>query len=555
MPSRSARQTAVAMAKRVNSQALEPMERTAKAGSFRGSTAGLLAARDGFEKLWFDGRWMVARTDPVPTVAQAAARNYEIVRDVLEAANVSFALVSQRPMRKHVVAVPDAVWEIACRALHRAGTERALYSTIRWRVNPGRTRPQEAFVGDQRFMAAAVNATRLPVYEVSRQSVATGVHAGDYSCVLQRWVASADGAISSAPAPNETANHIATDAFESVAETTDMFGTREVRFEAAISPYLDLARFPIDLVYLWVDGSSAEWQASRREHAIPEAPSATGSGDWLFRDRDELLYSLRSVEQYAPWVRHIHLVTADQVPRWLDLNSSRVTLHSHRDIFRDQGALPTFNSHSIGSQLHWIPGLSEHYLIMNDDVLFVALVEPEDFFTPSGLARVLRSRFHAPLTPRSTLSSVENARRNSAELVKQTYGVQPTQLFAHTPIPQVKSFALELEQRFPEIFASTARSKFRSANDFEINSWLHLNALELSAGTSESQLRYQYLYLSTASHRNKLGKALRSGDAQVICLNDGPDVEGIDYDAWLAKQLGLAFPVPSVVELPRSDWR
>ena len=44
----------------------------------------------------------------------------------------------------------------------------------------------------------------------------------------------------------------------------------------------------------------------------------------------ELRYSLRSVEQHAPWVRHIYIVTSGQIPSWLDLDSPRVTLVSHK---------------------------------------------------------------------------------------------------------------------------------------------------------------------------------------------------------------------------------
>ena len=37
------------------------------------------------------------------------------------------------------------------------------------------------------------------------------------------------------------------------------------------------------------------------------------SEDSRFRDNDELRYSLRSLEQHAPWLRHIYIVTNGQV--------------------------------------------------------------------------------------------------------------------------------------------------------------------------------------------------------------------------------------------------
>jgi hypothetical protein len=42
-------------------------------------------------------------------------------------------------------------------------------------------------------------------------------------------------------------------------------------------------------------------------------------------DRDELRYSLRSLQQYMPWFRHLYIVTHGQVPQWLDVSNPRVT--------------------------------------------------------------------------------------------------------------------------------------------------------------------------------------------------------------------------------------
>lgn len=38
----------------------------------------------------------------------------------------------------------------------------------------------------------------------------------------------------------------------------------------------------------------------------------------------ELRFSLRSIEMYAPWVRNIYIVTNGQIPYWLDLSHPRL---------------------------------------------------------------------------------------------------------------------------------------------------------------------------------------------------------------------------------------
>ena len=49
-----------------------------------------------------------------------------------------------------------------------------------------------------------------------------------------------------------------------------------------------------------------------------------------FEDNEEMRYSMRSVVQHAPWVRHIFIVTNGQIPSWLNLDHPRVTLVTHQ---------------------------------------------------------------------------------------------------------------------------------------------------------------------------------------------------------------------------------
>ena len=44
----------------------------------------------------------------------------------------------------------------------------------------------------------------------------------------------------------------------------------------------------------------------------------------------ELRYSLRSIQTFAPWVRHVYLVTNGQIPSWLNLDSPRLTVVTHQ---------------------------------------------------------------------------------------------------------------------------------------------------------------------------------------------------------------------------------
>lgn len=159
--------------------------------------------------------------------------------------------------------------------------------------------------------------------------------------------------------------------------------------------------FPIDLVYMWVDGNDAEWQA-KRAHYSGQCPDRSRGADAIsvarWRNNDELRYSLRSMEMYAPWVNHIYIITDNQRPEWL-ANHPKVSIVDHREILPPE-ALPTFNSEAIESCLYKIEGLSEHFIIANDDTLFAQEVEPTDFFLSDGRPIVRLMHFSRRKAPR-----------------------------------------------------------------------------------------------------------------------------------------------------------
>nr|CAD7429544.1 unnamed protein product [Timema monikensis] len=66
----------------------------------------------------------------------------------------------------------------------------------------------------------------------------------------------------------------------------------------------------------------------------------------------ELRYSLRSLEKFAPWIRHVFLVTNGQIPYWLNLDNPRLTLVTHEEIFVNLSHLPTFSSPAIETHIH-----------------------------------------------------------------------------------------------------------------------------------------------------------------------------------------------------------
>ena len=86
-------------------------------------------------------------------------------------------------------------------------------------------------------------------------------------------------------------------------------------------------------------------------------------------DNEELRYSLRSLWQFAPWIRRVFIVTNGQVPYWLNVEHPRIDIITQKEIFRNASHLPVFSSPAIESQIHRIPGLSNMFLYFNDDTM------------------------------------------------------------------------------------------------------------------------------------------------------------------------------------------
>ncbi|XP_023723250.1 N-acetylglucosamine-1-phosphotransferase subunits alpha/beta isoform X7 [Cryptotermes secundus] len=131
-----------------------------------------------------------------------------------------------------------------------------------------------------------------------------------------------------------------------------------------------------------------------KAYLILEIPLVYNSKDFSpsrFEDKEELRYSLRSLERFAPWVRHVYLVTNGQIPYWLDMENPRLTVVTHDQIFPDPSHLPTFSSPAIESHIHRIPGLSRKFLYLNDDVMFGKEVWPDDFITNTNGQKVYLS--------------------------------------------------------------------------------------------------------------------------------------------------------------------
>ncbi|KAF9575039.1 Xanthine phosphoribosyltransferase 1 [Mortierella alpina] len=282
----------------------------------------------------------------------------------------------------------------------------------------------------------------------------------------------------------------------------------------------------IDVVYTWVNGSdprlqrikeefenaSPLFQSSRANRLTRRASNVdTQAGEntvvvhrnertartkretdqtaHRFRDMDELKYSVRSVAQYAAGMfEKIYILATEvepetnegQIPSWLNQTSAKgvVEVVQHDEIFENTAFLPTFNSLAIESQMHHVPGLSDVFLYLNDDVFLGTQMRAADVWTPLyGFVFHLEPALLVPPTildtPENTIAIGEwNSLQYSNYLLARQFGPRHRPYLAHVPHVLSVPMLQEMQALWPEDFKDTSSHRFRGegqARDVQVS--------------------------------------------------------------------------------------
>lgn len=346
---------------------------------------------------------------------------------------------------------------------------------------------------------------------------------------------------------NSVAARLRTEAFDRLALERHVFGTE-------IAP-ADTPRFPVDVVYTWVDGDDSEW-LGHKEAAQAAAGRAQLKSrvlhDERFRNRDELKYSLRSLEEFAPWVRTVHIVTAGQCPDWLDTSHSKIRLVDHRDIYADMDWLPTFNSSGIETQLHRVPGLAEKFLYFNDDFFLGQFCEISDFFYGNGILKYFPS---AQMAYEPDIDSYSEeyikADKNAIELLANDFPTVNRQIMRHVPYASDRNLLQEMEDRYTEAFAACADATFRSPEDIRPIAFMQYHYGFHKKMAIPSNISHRYLALWKESIVEQMSNVAASRRYKTFCINDvGLQPERTDeVNEAVISFLEGYFPTPSEFEL------
>ena len=308
----------------------------------------------------------------------------------------------------------------------------------------------------------------------------------------------------------------------------------------------------IDLVYLWVDGNDPKWQAKRNAFLERKVKNSLSSFNGRYVNNDELKYSLRSVERYAPWIRKIFIVTDDQTPEWLDIENPKIKIIDHKEILPAE-SLPCFNSNVLEHFLCKISNLSEYFILSNDDTFFNKIVSPTTFFGKDGfpiirLTRKPLRRFRWFLREqifKKPHKLYSKALFNAAELVKQKFGFFYNGLPHHNIDSYLKSDCIRVgEQIFKNEIDHTKMNHIRNANDIQRIVYSYVALAE-----KRGHLRYVsndeslHIHIQKDRHFEKLKKF----NPTFFCMNDteyADDNDRMKLKVWLSTR----FPEKSEFE-------
>jgi hypothetical protein len=285
--------------------------------------------------------------------------------------------------------------------------------------------------------------------------------------------------------------------------------------------------FPIDVVYTWVEVDS---DFEKEKEYWSKILKMNYNMSNRFEDHQELKYSLRSLETYFPYFRNVYIIVKDgQIPKYLKSNHPRLKFINHSDII-PQIYLPTFNALVIEQYLHHIPGLSNYYLYLNDDFMFLNSTQPEYFFNAKGKIYATHgSNYSRKIDDKQikkmlhTYDFMDNLAWNNFLLDKLGRYESIRYDIQHVPKMYCKKFDYLIENQLKKIkfldsnlFDNTSKNKFRNNADVAFNIIMKHYLYKYWFNNYEAK-RYSEMYISLDT--DDISTLLNSNKL-FLCVND-----------------------------------
>jgi hypothetical protein len=490
-------------------------------------------------------RGKVARRESSLTPDEAQIEDLVFIRKVLNRNRIPFLFV-RNPKDRPILAVDIELRPAVERALVAACATEPLYAKT---IDEKGFSPVLVAKGQ---LSPLVDPRILRLYR--RRIAPGGLRYGPaFGVEMQFWVY--EESVIRCPVENSLTRKVLPQS-ELKPTTVKLYGYKWPTIAGMFTPHASDVTFDIDMVFSWVEGSDPEFRSRRATQMSKYVAGEGDDAEARIRQIDELKYALRSVNMFAPWVRRIFIATDSHPPAWL-AEHPKITIVRAEEHFSDTAALPTFSSHAVESQLHNIADLSEYFLYSNDDMFFGRPLKASMFFSPGGITKFIEAKTRIGLGANdATRSGFENAARVNRQLILERFGQVITRHLEHTAVPLRKSVLSQMEREFPEEFARTQASQFRSSTDISVtNSFYHYYALMTGRAVQQETAKVLYVNTTTRAGLDLLPVLRKKRSYDFFCLNDSsfPEVSAAERAGRVVGFLDRYFPIPAPWEKVEAD--
>ena len=312
----------------------------------------------------------------------------------------------------------------------------------------------------------------------------------------------------------------------------------------------------IDFVVLWVDGSDINWLKEKNKYS-PKKIDITNSA-LRYRDYGTLKYFFRAIEKNAPWVNKVHFVTWGHLPDWLNIDNPKIHIVKHED-FIPKKYLPTFNSNVIQYYLDRIPGISDKFVMFDDDMFIINKVNDTDFFVGDKICDVFGEK---PLWyskkgdkyPHCLLNNLQVINENYSkknvykknwfkyfnpkygfELNFRTLLLLPFEEFTgiytqHICQAYTKAYYKKFWDLCGEELEEASNNRFRDRSDYSTFLIKYLEVLD--GNFIPRSIKFGLKYEIHSDNTVKICQAIEKQKSKILCINDSDT----DFDFEIAKK-------------------
>jgi hypothetical protein len=211
----------------------------------------------------------------------------------------------------------------------------------------------------------------------------------------------------------------------------------------------------IDMVFTYCDGTDPKF--IEEKNRFLKEKDKVNNKPVRFININEIVYSVRSVLKFMPWINMIYIITNKQIPP-IELNP-KIRIIDHTEIIPKK-YLPTFNSDVIESFIHNIPELSDIFLYNNDDMMHTSNINISDIL--QGDKIIFRNYYN--ITERNKDYNEYNKRIYlTSQLFKQANPSIKLINNHHTKILR-KSTLKFIEEKYPKLLHELRVNRVRGNN-------------------------------------------------------------------------------------------